>query len=263
MPARAAHGPKDMDFVHGAGSGHDHDLHCTRFQAAREHPAGETLLVLGGLRCVGSAAVEISKAMVARVHAAASQRLRSLEVARPLGADTDPTTAKSAFKDARPGADQGPRRGCDLRSVSVGDLFWTPAVRSIKTGRAACCSAVLQRVVIPSPANPGAAFRRSVHRGVFLGSFAAREPHGQPGNFSSLFMPWSAKASSSAGVPLVTYKLDGVRRRFWKYEAHARAVGQSRWLKSATESQCPAPAKTLLAPRLGKSALQHCWTGSG
>ena len=78
--------PKSMDFTTAAAFGMTYgtSMHALK-QRANLQP-GETLLVLGASGGVGLAAVEIAKAMGARVIAAASTT-EKLEVAKAAGAD--------------------------------------------------------------------------------------------------------------------------------------------------------------------------------
>ncbi len=91
--------PGDLDFEQGAGFS---ITYCTGYhafkQSAKLQP-GETVLVLGAAGGVGVAAVEIARAMGARVIAAASTD-EKLEFAKSAGADETINYSDVSLKDA-------------------------------------------------------------------------------------------------------------------------------------------------------------------
>ncbi|MBC2777251.1 NADPH:quinone oxidoreductase family protein [Parasphingopyxis marina] len=154
---------------------------------------GETLLVLGAAGGVGLAAVEIGKAMGARVVGAVSSEEKAQAV-RDAGADDvliyprgpfdkDASKALSAqFKEA-----VGPN-GADVIYDAVGGDYCEPALRSIAwEGR---------YLVIGFPAGiPKLPLNLTLLkscdvRGVFWGAFAARDPQHNRDNVDQLFRWW-------------------------------------------------------------------------
>ncbi len=118
--------PEDMSFVDAAGF----QIAYGTSHLALEHRAklqpGETLLVLGAAGGVGLTAVEIGKAMGARVIAVA-RGAEKLEIARAKGADIclDSDTA-----DLR--ADLRALGGIDVVYDAIGEPLATPALRALK-----------------------------------------------------------------------------------------------------------------------------------
>lgn len=101
-------------------------LHALKDQGQLK--AGETVLVLGASGGVGSAAIEIAKAMGARVIAAASSA-EKLEYCKTLGADHvinyDTEDLKERVKQLTDG------KGVDIVYDPVGDKYTEPAFRSL------------------------------------------------------------------------------------------------------------------------------------
>jgi NADPH:quinone reductase-like Zn-dependent oxidoreductase len=170
--------------------------------------AGQTLLVLGAAGGVGLAAVEIGKAVGARVIAAVSSDAKA-EAARDAGADAalvypqgpfdkDAQKALSAmFKDA-----VGPG-GADVIYDPVGGDYAEAALRSIAwEGR---------YLVVGFPAGiPKLPLNLTLLKscdvcGVFWGAFAARDPKANAAHVEQLFRWWSEGRISprvSATYPL-------------------------------------------------------------
>jgi len=91
--------PDSLTFEEGAGFP---IAYCTSYHALKQCAhlkAGETVLVLGAAGGVGTTAIEISKAMGARVIAAASTD-EKLEFAKSVGADDTINYSESALKEA-------------------------------------------------------------------------------------------------------------------------------------------------------------------
>jgi NADPH2:quinone reductase len=149
---------------------------------------GETLLVLGASGGVGLAAVEIGKAMGARVIAAASTD-EKLETARQAGADELINYTEASLKERLKELTGG--QGVDVIYDPVGGSLFEEAFRSIAwNGRMLVVGFAAGE--IPSlPANlpllKGAALV-----GVFWGAFAQRQPHDNAANFKQLFA-WYAE----------------------------------------------------------------------
>ncbi|MFO7704868.1 MAG: NADPH:quinone oxidoreductase family protein [Halopseudomonas sp.] len=194
--------PKDMDFVTAAGFSMTYgtSMHALK-QRANIQP-GETLLVLGASGGVGLAAVEIGKAMGARVIAAASSA-EKLEVAKAAGADELINYSEVSLKDAVKELTKG--QGADVIYDPVGGDLFDQAVRSINwKGRLLVVGFASGR--IPEfPVNL-ALLKGSSIVGVFWGSFAAREPQTNLENFQQLFA-WFSEGKLKPLVSL-TYPLD-------------------------------------------------------
>ena len=153
--------------------------------------AGQTLLVLGAAGGVGIAAVEIGKALGARVVAAVSSEEKA-QAAREAGADEaivyptgelDPRALSQLFKDAV-GAN-----GADVILDPVGGDYAEAALRSIAwEGRF---------LVVGFPAGiPKLPLNLTLLKscdvcGVFWGAFAARDPQRNASHVEQLFRWWA------------------------------------------------------------------------
>jgi NADPH:quinone reductase-like Zn-dependent oxidoreductase len=153
--------------------------------------AGETLLVLGAAGGVGIAAIEIGKALGARVVAAVSSDEKAV-AARAAGADlamvyptgdTDPKALSQMFKDA-----VGPD-GANVILDPVGGAYSEAALRSIAwEGRF---------LVVGFPAGIAklplnlTLLKSCDVCGVFWGAFAARDPQRNAEHVEQLFRWWA------------------------------------------------------------------------
>jgi NADPH:quinone reductase len=153
--------------------------------------AGKTLLVLGAAGGVGIAAVEIGKALGARVIAAVSSEEKAA-AAREAGADAaiiypsgeaDPKALSQLFKDG-----VGPA-GADVILDPVGGFYTEAALRSIAwEGRF---------LVVGFPAGIArlplnlTLLKSCDVCGVFWGAFAARDPQANAAHVEQLFRWWS------------------------------------------------------------------------
>ncbi|MFM7709141.1 MAG: NADPH:quinone oxidoreductase family protein [Gammaproteobacteria bacterium] len=138
--------------------------------------AGETLLVLGAAGGVGIAAVELGKAMGARVIAAASTEAKAA-VAKAHGADTAivyPPTSSDGKALAALFKESCGKGGADVIYDPVGGDYAEPALRAIAWGG--------RYLVIGFPAGiPRIPLNLTLLKGcdicgVFWGSFVEREP---------------------------------------------------------------------------------------
>ena len=144
---------------------------------------GETLLVLGASGGVGLAAVEIGKAMGARVIAAASSA-EKLAVAKAAGADELINYSESNLKDEIKRLTDG--NGADVIYDPVGGDLFDQAVRSIAwNGRLLVVGFASGR--IPELPVNLALLKGAAVVGVFWGSFAQRQPQDNAANFQQLF----------------------------------------------------------------------------
>ena len=200
--ARVLPMPDDMDYVTAAGFSMTYgtSMHALK-QRANLQP-GETLLVLGASGGVGLAAVEIGKAMGARVIAAASSDDK-LEIARQAGADELINYADGELKEKVKALTKG--QGADVIYDPVGGDLFDQSLRCINwNGRLLVVGFASGRIP-EMPANlpllKGAAVV-----GVFWGAFAARQPQDNLANFQQLFA-WHTEGKLK---PLVsqTYELN-------------------------------------------------------
>ena len=126
--AKAMPLPAGMDFEAGAALVL---TYCTSLHGLRDcgHlQAGETLVVLGAAGGVGISAIEIGKAMGARVIAAASSDDK-LELCRKVGADETVNYATENLKDRINELTAG--KGADVVYDPVGGPYTEPALRAL------------------------------------------------------------------------------------------------------------------------------------
>jgi NADPH2:quinone reductase len=120
--------PSGMDFTSAAAFGLTYATSDHALRDRGQLAAGETLLVLGAAGGVGLAAVEIGKALAARVIACASTDDK-LAVCRAHGADD---TINYAAEDLRERIKQlTDSRGVDVVYDPVGGAYTEPALRSL------------------------------------------------------------------------------------------------------------------------------------
>ncbi len=134
--------------------------------------AGETVLILGAAGGVGSSAIQIAKAVGAKVIAAASTD-EKCALCRQLGADEVINYSNGDFREQIKALTQG--KGPDVIYDPVGGDFSEPAFRSIAwRGR----YLVVGFAAGPIPALPWnlALLKGASIVGVFWGDFAKREP---------------------------------------------------------------------------------------
>ncbi len=134
--------------------------------------AGETVLVLGAAGGVGTSAIQIAKAMGARVIAAASTA-EKCDLCKKIGADATINYSTENLRDALKTLTDG--KGPDVIYDPVGGDFAEPAFRSIAwRGR----YLVVGFASGPIPALPFnlALLKGASIVGVFWGDFAKREP---------------------------------------------------------------------------------------
>ncbi len=181
--------PAEMDFTTAAAFGMTYgtSMHALR-QRANLQP-GETLLVLGASGGVGLAAVEIGKAMGARVIAAASTT-EKLQVARNAGADELINYSETNLKEQLKALTNG--QGVDVIYDPVGGTLFVEAFRSIAwNGRMLVVGFAAGGEIPALPANLPLLKGASLI-GVFWGAFAQRQPHDNAANFRQLFA-WYAE----------------------------------------------------------------------
>jgi NADPH2:quinone reductase len=164
--------PDDLDFVTAASfvMTYATSYHALKDRAALK--AGETLLVLGASGGVGLAAIEIGKALGAKVIAAASSA-EKLEVCKQHGADElinyDSEDLKARLKELTGG------KGVDVVYDPVGGGYSEPALRSMAwRGRflvIGFANGEIPKIPLNLTLLKGCAIV-----GVFWGDYAKREP---------------------------------------------------------------------------------------
>jgi len=134
--------------------------------------AGETMLVLGAAGGVGLAAIEIGKALGAKVIAAASTD-EKLEICRQHGADVLINYSNSDLREAIKQASDG--KGPDVIYDPVGGIYAEPAFRSIGWRGRYLVVGFANGEIPKLPLNLMLLKGASLV-GVFWGEFAKREP---------------------------------------------------------------------------------------
>jgi len=175
--------PKSMDLTTAAAFGMTYGTSMHALKQRANLQQGETLLVLGASGGVGLAAVEIGKAMGAKVIAAASTA-EKLEVARNAGADHLINYSEQSLKDELKTLTKG--QGVDVIYDPVGGPLFEEAFRSIAWNGRMLVIGFASGEIPALPANlpllKGAALI-----GVFWGAFAQRQPQDNVANFQQLF----------------------------------------------------------------------------
>ena len=193
--------PEGMDFVAAASFGL---TYCTSDHALRDRgglQANETLLVLGAAGGVGLAAIEIGKAIGARVIAAASTDDK-LAVCRQHGADATINYSSEDLRERIKSLTDG--KGPDVIYDPVGGPYTEPALRSIAwRGRllvVGFAAGEIPKIPLNLTLLKGCAIV-----GVFWGDFARREPARFAGSVAQLgrwFSDGKLKPYVSATFPL-------------------------------------------------------------
>ena len=164
--------PDGMDFVSAAAFGL---TYATSDHALRDRAAlklGETVLVLGAAGGVGLAAIDIAKALGARVIACASSDDK-LAVCRQHGADEAINYATEDLRDRIKALTDG--RGADVVYDPVGGPYTEPALRSIAWRGRLLVVGFAAGEIPKIPLNLTLLKGCSIV-GVYWGDFARREP---------------------------------------------------------------------------------------
>jgi len=171
--------------------------------------AGETVLVLGAAGGVGTAAIQIAKAIGARVIAAASTD-EKCELCKSIGADAtiNYTThgLPNAFRDAVKAATDG--KGPDVIYDPVGGDFAEPAFRSI-AWRGRYLVVGFASGPIPSLPLNLALLKGASIVGVFWGDFARREPQANAammGELAQWYLQGKVKPVIDRRMPMADLK---------------------------------------------------------
>lgn len=180
--------PANMDFNSAAAFSMTYGTSMHALKQRGQLQPGETLLVLGAAGGVGLAAVEIGKAMGARVIAAASSA-EKLAVAKAAGADELINYRDSNLKGELKRLTQG--NGVDVIYDPVGGELFDPALRSLAwNGRLLVIG--FASGDIPQLAANLVLLKGAAVVGVFWGAFAQRQPADNAANFQQLFA-WYAE----------------------------------------------------------------------
>ena len=194
-----------LDKAAGLSVAYGTSLHALKQRA--EMKPGETLFVLGASGGVGLAAVEIGKAMGARVIAGASSD-EKLAFARRYGASE---TINTASDDMRARLKEIAPKGVDVVYDPVGGALTEPALRSLAwKGRLLVigfASGEIPRPPLNIPLLKGCDIR-----GVYWGEFTAREPEVHRENMAEL-MDWAKSGVLSVHIH-ATYPLEDYRQAF-------------------------------------------------
>jgi NADPH:quinone reductase len=194
-----------LDNAAGLSVAYGTSLHALKQRA--EIKRGETLLVLGASGGVGLAAVEIGKAMGARVIAGASSD-EKLAFARRYGAAE---TINTATDDLRARLKVLTPNGVDVVYDPVGGPLTEAALRSLAwKGRLLVigfASGEIPRPPLNIPLLKGCDIR-----GVYWGEFTAREPEAHRENLAQL-MDWAKSGALSVHIH-AKYPLEDFRKAF-------------------------------------------------
>lgn len=169
--------------------------------------AGETVLILGAAGGVGVAAIELAKAMGARVVGAVSSEEKA-EFAKACGADATVIYPPGAFAKEQSKAlsdafKQATGGGADVIYDAVGGDYCEPALRAMNWGGRYLVIGF--PAGIPTPPLNLTLLKSSSIVGVFWGASVAREPELHKGNVRDLFTLYAEgkiKPRISARFPL-------------------------------------------------------------
>jgi len=175
--------PKALSMTEAAGIGVTYfTSYHALVQRANIQP-GETLLVLGAAGGVGSTAVELGKALGAKVIAAASSD-EKLELCKQLGADEVINYANEDLKERIKALTNG--RGVDVVYDPVGGDFSEAAVRSMAWNGRFLVIGFASGPIPKIPLNLTLLKGCSIV-GVFWGRFMAEEPEVHKANVATLW----------------------------------------------------------------------------
>ena len=211
--------PAELDFEQGAGYAVTYGTSYHALRQCTELKAGETLLVLGAAGGVGSAAVEIGKAMGARVIAAASSD-KKLAFAKELGADELINYSEHSLRDAVKALGDG--AGVDVVYDPVGGEIAQQALRCLAWHGRYLVVGFAAGDIPQFPANIALLKEASII-GVWWGTWLAKTPQGQLQNMREL----GELLRSASLRPRVTetYNFDDFKQAF-RALSERRAVGK-------------------------------------
>lgn len=200
--------PPSMEHRVAAGFGLTYGTSFYALKQRANLQPGETLLVLGAAGGVGSAAVDLGKAMGARVIAAASTDDK-LAYATELGADAGINYSTDDFRERVKELTGG--QGVDVVYDPVGGQLTEPALRSMAwNGRllvVGFAAGSIPEIPLNLPLLKGVSIT-----GVFWGAWTKRDPAASAANFAELFsMVESGAVHSEVSA---VYPLDGFAEAF-------------------------------------------------
>lgn len=180
---RAIPMPDGMDYITASGFSMVYGTSYHALVQRGQLKAGENLLVLGASGGVGLAAVEIGKALGARVIAAASSA-EKLQVAKEHGADELINYSTEDLKDRANELTGG--KGADVIYDPVGGDAFDQCLRAINWGGRLLVIGFASGRIPKAPANLPLLKGSSIV-GVFWGAFVGRDPQTNFANFQHLF----------------------------------------------------------------------------
>jgi NADPH2:quinone reductase len=180
--------PAGMSFEKASGISTTYGTSYHALKQRAQLQAGETLLVLGAAGGVGLAAVELGKAMGARVIAAASSKAK-LDVARKAGADELIDYSDGELKEKVKALTGG--RGADVIYDPVGGDFFDQCMRSINWKGRVLVVGFVGGAIPKVPINL-ILLKGCQVVGVFYGSFSVREPKANEENWRELMALYEA-----------------------------------------------------------------------
>lgn len=181
--------------------------------------AGETLVVTGAAGSTGIAAIQIGKAMGARVIAVASTAEKQA-IAKNSGAD-----AVTGYEDLRGSLKQlTGGKGADVVFDSVGGDGFEPLARSMARGGRLLVIGFASGTIPALPANL-VLLKESSVVGVFWGAFIAAEPHVYAENNRELFT-WAAtgKVKPVIGERVPLEQAPGALKRILNRETTGKTI---------------------------------------
>jgi NADPH2:quinone reductase len=196
--------PQGMSFAKASGISTTYGTSYYALKQRADLQPGETLLVLGAAGGVGLAAVELGKAMGARVIAAASS-LEKLEVARQAGADDLIDYSDGELKEKVKALTEG--RGADVIYDPVGGPLFDQCMRCINWNGRVLVVGFVGGDIPKVPTNL-VLLKNCQVVGVFYGAFSARFPADNEQNFAELiemFAVGKLHAVVGAEYPLTDY----------------------------------------------------------
>ena len=175
--------PETMDFKDGAAFPLNYGTTYHALKQRGQLQAGETLLVTGAGGGVGTTAIEIGKAMGARVIAAASTD-EKLEIAKNLGADEVINYSDGELKEKVKALTDG--LGADVIYDPIGGDIFMQCMRCINWKGRVLVIGFASGPIPEVPTNLALLKGCSIV-GVFWGRFTAAEPEENSQNFDELF----------------------------------------------------------------------------
>jgi NADPH2:quinone reductase len=174
--------PADMSFEAAAAYGITYATAIHAFRECGRLQPHETALVLGAAGGVGIAAIEVAKALGARVIAAASTD-EKLALCRKIGADMIINYSTEDLRARTMELTSG--RGADVVFDPVGGDYTLNALRATAWGGRLLVVGFAAGDIPRIPLNYALLSERAIV-GVFWGAWAAREPEGQGRNMETM-----------------------------------------------------------------------------